>query len=88
MKKLTILYIFIICALGIYGSNTSYSSEAYKGIKMGFEVEVISPIKYQAREGEKGLRHKRLLAAKDITDGSILWRLEVDRYAFEQPPPC
>ncbi len=80
--NLILKWFFNTVLLLIFGTFHLHSAEhvdgPYAGIKMGFEVEVVNPIKYKRTEGEKGLRHKKLLIAKDSTSNEILWRLEVD----------
>lgn len=66
--------LIFISAVGGYASAPE--TTRYEGIKMGIEVEIVNPIKYVRQDGEKSLRHKKLLIATH--GGEEVWRLEVD----------
>ncbi len=86
----TILKFFIVSFIFKVPSQLYATETLYAGIKMGFEVEVIAPVKYKPMADEKGLRHKRLLEAKDSITNELLWCLEVDSsnrdIEFVSPP--
>jgi hypothetical protein len=61
----TILKFFIV-SLIFKIPNQLYATETlYAGIKMGFEVEVITYVKYKPMADERCLRHRKLLETKD-----------------------
>lgn len=70
-----LLFLFVFAINGIL-SNALCSTPKYLGIKVGIEMEIVSPIKYVPNDGEKGLRHKRLLEVKN--EGKLIWYVEID----------
>jgi|GEM_PF-6978828 len=67
---------FLLVILFFMFPAQAADKETYKGIKIGFEVEVTNPYKYVQANGEKGLRHKKLLRV--LYQGRLLFWVEVD----------
>ena len=71
------LIAFLTLFLFLSPAKAVDTEHIHNGIKAGIEIEITKPCKYVPLEGEKNLRHKKLLEIKSDSEEILFW-IEVD----------